>query len=38
MIVGILFSVLFATLISIVWVRIIDQSNKMLEQDKKDNQ
>jgi len=37
MIVGILCSVLFSTLISIVWVRIIDQSNKMLEQDKKEN-
>jgi hypothetical protein len=38
MIVGILCSVLFATLISIVWVRLIDKSNKMLEQDKKDKQ
>jgi hypothetical protein len=38
MIVGILCSVLFATIISIVWVRLIDQSNKMLEQDKKRKQ
>jgi len=38
MIVGILCSVLFATLISIVWVRLIDQSKKMLEQDKKEKQ
>jgi len=38
MIVGILCSLLFATLISIVWVRLIEQSNKILEQDKKDKQ
>jgi hypothetical protein len=38
MIVGILCSIFFATIISIVWVRLIDQSNKMLEQDKKDKQ
>jgi len=37
MIVGIICSFVFATLISIVWVRLIDQSNKILEQDKKEN-
>ena len=34
MIVAITMSLLSATLISIVWVRLIDQSNKILEQDK----
>lgn len=36
MIVAILCSILFATIISIVWVYFIDQSNKILEQDKKE--
>ena len=34
MIVAITMSLISATLISIVWVRLIDQSNKILEQDK----
>jgi lipopolysaccharide export LptBFGC system permease protein LptF len=37
MIVAITMSLLSATIISIVWVRLIDQSNKILEQDKKEN-
>jgi Na+-transporting NADH:ubiquinone oxidoreductase subunit NqrC len=37
MIVAITMSLISATLISIVWVRLIDQSNKILEQDKKEN-
>jgi type II secretory pathway pseudopilin PulG len=37
MIVAIICSLISATLIAIVWVRLIDQSNKILEQDKKEN-
>jgi hypothetical protein len=37
MIVAITMSLISATIISIVWVRLIDQSNKILEQDKKEN-
>jgi hypothetical protein len=37
MIVAIICSLISATLISIVWVRLIDKSNKILEQDKKEN-
>lgn len=37
MIVAIICSLISATLISIVWVRLIDQSNKILEQDKKND-
>lgn len=37
MIVAILCSILFSTIISIVWVYFIDKSNKILEQDKKEN-
>jgi C4-dicarboxylate transporter len=37
MLVAVICSIISSTIISIVWVRLIDQSNKMLEQDKKEN-
>jgi len=37
MIVAIICSLILATIISVIWVRLIDQSNRILEQDKKED-